>query len=42
MSVSQENLKEAEKEAQDVWNTFQEEMNKLFDAAKDKATDVEI
>ena len=38
MSVSQENLKEAEKEAQDVWNTFQEEMNKLFDAAKEKPT----
>lgn len=38
MSVSQENLKRAEKEAQDVWDTFQKEMNKLFDEAKGQPT----
>lgn len=38
MSVSQEKLKKAEKEAQDAWDTFRKEMNKLFDEAKGKPT----
>ena len=38
MSVSKEMMEKAEAEAQDEWDTFQKEMNKLFDEAKGQPT----
>lgn len=39
MSVSQENLKKAEQEAQKAWDALQLEMDKLFDISQDRRSD---